>query len=263
MTSAAVPLRPWSRRRRWGTVGLIFGIQLVLIFWLGRTPPIHPRPAAPGLTLKLAGDASAELLALNDPTLFALPHRQGSAGPPSRAIPPPDSPSFRWPEPTNSLFLAVDQLGTVFGRFIKTNAFDSLRLPAKPEAMLTLPDLPPAAVAEEQSTLRLEGDLARRRLATPLALRSCTNLEILSNSVVRIAVDGEGRPVSPTLLSRSGSTEADQYALEQARAARFDPVRRQPADPALKPASELTWGRMVFRWHTVPPPPADTPPANP
>src|SRR3974377_1514190 len=80
MTCASVESRPWSRRRWWGMVGFIFSVQLALIFWLGQTSPIRPRPAAPGLTLKREESASAGLLRLNDPTLFVLPHAQGPAG---------------------------------------------------------------------------------------------------------------------------------------------------------------------------------------
>ena len=80
MTTASVELRPWPLRR-WGvTVALIFGVQLGLIFWLGSTAPIHPRPAAPAPTLRLTGQAFAELRALNDPTLFILPHPEGFSG---------------------------------------------------------------------------------------------------------------------------------------------------------------------------------------
>jgi hypothetical protein len=244
-------------------VALIFVVQLGLIFWLGDTVPIRPRPAGPAFTLKLAGTNSDELLALNDPTLFALPHPQGSAGPVSERTPRPESHSFQWPEPTNPLLLAVGQLGTVFNRFIETNEFNSPQLPANPMPTLTPPYLPPPAGSAEQSTLRLEGDLAQRRLITPLSLRSWSNPDILTNSVVRIAVDAEGRSVSPTLLSGSGSREADEYALEVARAARFEPVWRNPADSALKPAADLSLVRMIFRWHTLPPPSTNTPAASP
>lgn len=263
MNSTLVESRPCSRRRWWGLVALIFVVQLGLIFWLGDTGPIRPRPAAPAFTFKLAGSASGELLALNDPTLFALPHRQGSAGPASQRTPRPEVHSFQWPEPTNSLLMAVGQLGAVFSRFIETNEFDSPQLPANLKPTLTLPYLPPLAVSAEQSTLLLEWDLAQRRLLTPLSLRSWPNPDILTNSVVRIAIDAEGRPVSPTLLSGSGSGEADHYALELARAARFEPVRRNPADTALKPAEDLSLVRMVFRWHTLPPPPTNTPATSP
>ena len=263
MTSSSAESRLWSRRRWWGLVLLIFGGQLGLIFWLGNPSSIRPRPAATAFTLKLAGSDSAELLAINDPTLFALPHRQGVVGPASLVTPRPESPSFQWPEPTNPLLLSVGQLGTVFNRFIETNEFTSLQLPSNPKPSLTVPYSPPLAVSAEQSTLRLEGDLAQRRLVAPPPLRSWENPDILGNSVVRIAVDADGRPVSPALISSCGSREADQYALEQAKAARFQPLRRDPADTARNPTAELSWGRMVFRWHTVPPPSTNAPAANP
>lgn len=257
MSSASIESRPRWRRRWWGLVALIFIVQLGLIFWLGDTSPIRPRPALPGFTFKLAASGSAELLTLNDPTLFALPHRQGPAGSAPLRTPRPQPPSLQWPEPTNSLLMAVGQLGTDFNRFIETNEFNFLQLPANPMPTLTLPYLPPLAVSAERSTLLLEGDLALRRLIMPLPLRSWTNLDILANSVVRMAADAEGRTVSPTLLSGSGSGEADQYALERVRAARFEPVRRNPADTALNPTPDLTWGRMIFRWHTLPLPPTN------
>ena len=263
MTPALVESPPWSGRRWWGLVMLIFGVQLALIFWLGDTSRSSPGRAVPAFTLKLAGSASAELLALNDPTLFALPHRQGSVGPASPATPRPDPRAFQWPEPTNSLRLAVDPLGAVFSHYIETNEVNALQLPALLKPTPALSSLPPPAVSAERSTLLLEGDLAPRRLITPLSLRSWTNLDILANSVVRIAVDAEGRPVAPTLLSRSGSSEADQYALEQARAARFEPLRRNPTETSLHPGADLSLVMMVFRWHTVPQPPTNAPVAHP
>ena len=45
--------------------------------------------------------------------------------------------------------------------------------------------------------------------------------------------------------------QADQRALELARAARF------------APSSRLTIGRMIFNWHTVPPPDTNAPAASP
>ena len=244
-------------------VALIFSGQLGLIFWLGDTVPIRPRPAAPAFTFKLAGGASDELLAFNDPTLFALPHRSGAVGTASPRTPQPEVHSFQWSEPTNSLFPPVDQLGAVFRRFIETNAFDAAQLPASFKPKLTFPNLPPLAVSAEQSTVLLEGDLDQRQLITMPPLRLWTNSDILTESVIRIAVDSEGRPVSSALLSGSGSAAADQCALDQARAARFEPVRRNPAAPALSPTADLSLVRMVFQWHTAPPPPTNTPAASP
>jgi len=263
MTSALVESRSWSRRRWWGMVGLIFGGQLVLIFWLGETSPIRPRPAAPAFTLKLAGSASAQLLALHDPTLFVLPHQQEVLAPTWLRTPQPEFHSFAWPEPANNPLLAIGQLGAGFNRLAETNPFSSLPLPATPLPELTLPELPPLAISTPHSMLRLEWDLGGRQLLTPLELRSWPNPDILTNSVVQIVVDAEGRPASVTLLSGSGSKAADQQALEQANAARFEPLSRNLAEPTLNPAAQLTWGRMIFQWHTVPLPLTNTPTAGP
>ena len=263
MTSAPAESRPWSRRRWWGMVALIFGVQLALIFWLGDTSPIRPRPAAPALTLKLAGNASAEQLALRDPTLFVLPRQERVPTPAWLTTPRPEPHPFAWPERTNYPLLTIDQPGAAFNQFVQTNAFSPLPPPANPLPELTLPELPPLAISPERSTLQLEGNLALRRLLTPLQLRSWQNPDILTTSVVQVVVDAEGRPVSVTLLSGSGSKAADQQALALASAARFEPLGHTLAGTALAPAEQLSWGRMVFRWHTLPPQPTNGPAASP
>ena len=263
MTSATVEPRAWPLRC-WGVmVALIFGVQLGLIFWLGSTAPIYPVPAAPALTLHLSGQALTELRALSDPTLFTLPHPPGLAGPVTRNMPRPEFRPFEWSAPTNRLPLAIDRLGTVFSQLVETSEFSALQLPAQPEAAPTLPELAPLAILTDQSVLQLEDGLAQRRLLAPLQLKSCTNTDILASSVVRVVVDAGGRPVSVTLLSSSGSTAADQYALDQAWAARFEPWSPNSAETLSKPTEQLSWGRMIFRWHTIPMPSASAPAASP
>ena len=58
MTSAPVESRPWSRRRWWGMVALVFGVQLALIFWLGDRTPVHPRRRPPRPRCGLADNGS-------------------------------------------------------------------------------------------------------------------------------------------------------------------------------------------------------------
>jgi TonB family protein len=244
-------------------VALIFGVQVGLIFWLGGTAPIRPRPTAAGLILHLAQPASAELRALDDPTLFTLPHPQGFSGPVWLRMPWPELRSFEWSAPSNHVFLALDQPGVVFNRLVETNEFRALRLPARPEAVPAIPDLPPLAILADQSVLQTEGSLAQRRLLAPFELKSWPNPDILKNSVVQAVMDDEGRPVSVTLLSGSGSPAADQYALEKARAARFEPVNRNRVQSAPGAAAHLSWGKLIFRWHTIPVPPASNGLASP
>src|SRR5205809_7676920 len=61
----------WSARRWVGAVLLVFVLQLGAIFWLSDRTPVRVRQAASGPRLRLAGPDSAEVLALEDPTLFA------------------------------------------------------------------------------------------------------------------------------------------------------------------------------------------------
>ncbi len=208
-----------------------------------------------GWALRLAGNYPNELLTLNDPTLFALPHRQGFSGSAWLKMPRMNFPSFDWSEPTNWLALPVVQLGAVFGRFMETNHFDSWHPPANPEPDLGLPEFFSLTTTAGESKLRLEGGLARRRLLMPPKLSSWPHKDLLTNSVVQVLLDGEGRPISVRLLPPgSGKAEADQQALEVAKAARFDAVNGSGPRRIANPLANLNWGHMIFEWHTLPAP---------
>src|SRR5689334_11618382 len=72
-----------SRRRRggfWTAVALVLAAQIGLAFLLGNRSlpaPDHPT-AAPAIQLCPSGPE--ELLSLQDPTLFVLPHRENFSG---------------------------------------------------------------------------------------------------------------------------------------------------------------------------------------
>lgn len=263
MTSAPAESRPWSCRRWWGMVALVLIVQLALIFWLGDTPLIRRRAAAQTLTLRLAGSDSDELLALRDPTLFVLPHPERHSAPAWLKAPAPESRSIAWPEPAQPPLLAAGQPGVAFNRIVATNHPLSLPPLAKPRPQPTLPEPLSRPMAASQSAVRLEGALAQRRLISPISLRSWTSRDILATSVVQLIVDADGRPQSVNLLSGSGSREADQHALDQAGAARFEPVSRNPIGPAPKPTAHLSSGRMIFLWHSLPPAPTNAPAISP
>ena len=110
--------------------------------------------------------------------------------------------------------------------------------------------------------MRVEGELAGRRLLKPIELPSWPHTEILTNSIVQIIVDADGWTISPgALLSGSGLNEADQYALRLARVARFESVRPLGPAHATNPASRPMWGKLIFEWQTVPF--SNAPPTNP
>ena len=240
----------WPRSKWLGGVALVCALQVALLWWLGDAKP--KPPGRPGLatTLQLAGKGAGALMALMDPTLFALPHRQGFSGPSWLVVQPQQFEPYVWSNPPGWLELPVADLGEAFQRFVETNLSEALRLLPQAPPELTWPNVAPTQFQPARSTFRLADDLARRRLQGSPKLPSWASTELLTNSVVRLVVDSAGVPVSQTLLVSSGSKEADQFALAQARAVRFAP-ENQPGKPGA-PAT-LSWGELIFEWHTTPP----------
>ena len=82
------------------------------------------------------------MLALNDPTLFVLPHQRDFASAVWLKLPEVKQPSFCWTEPPRWLPLPADKLGATFDQFMQTNSFASYPLNFKPVAELSPPTLP-------------------------------------------------------------------------------------------------------------------------
>ncbi len=255
-------------RHRWGTfIALAFAAHVGLIFAFGDRRPVVPRPPGPAPELRLAIGPN-ELLALHDPTLFALPHPKGFAAAAWREISETGFPPFRWTEPPRWLALPVEQLGDTLLSFVQTNTFARVEFETMPAPDLALP----AAWLENgpatQSVLRVAGPLAQRALLNPVELPSRPGTELLTNSVVQALVDAAGNVVSHTLLRpESGSKDpdqqqADQRALELARTARFAPLPQSGSAPT-NSLGRVTRGTLIFEWHTVPRPATNAPPANP
>lgn len=114
------------------------------------------------------------------------------------------------------------------------------------------PDVPPPIGLPDRSVLQLSQSLAARGLVSHIDLPSWTNADLLTNSVVGVMVDAQGRTFPGALLSSSGATPADTYAFKVARAARFAPLEN-PGPQASNPLKGLTWGELIFEWHTSPP----------
>ena len=264
MTSAPVEPRPWPRRRWWIFVVLVLGTQIGLIFWLSEKNVPPPRQVRSAPSLSVAGAAAADLVALSDPTLFALPHRQGFSGLAWLKIPQPPFRSFDWPLNPRWLELSVRQLGATFDRTVESDGYNPPASPARPEPEFTIAAPPPLPTVPAPSTLRLEGGLSGRRLLPPLDLPPMRHTDLLADSVVQIVVNPEGRLVTvPVLLSSSGSKEADARALRIAGTARFDPIIGGGPGPAANPTAQLAWGSMVFQWLTLPVATTNTPATAP
>jgi len=250
MNGEAVQPTIWSGRRWVSAVLGIFVLQFGFIFWLGERPGYRPPPSGHALAWRIAGPGWAEMLALQDPTLFLLPHRHGFSGPAWMKTPGLPAASFFWTEPPRWLSLGERELGSTFNRFIATNNFGRLQTLVLPDPAIKLPEAASRVLLPATSSLRIEGPLSRRSLLTRPLLRSWPTTELLTNSVIQIVIDAEGRPVSPgTLLVSSGYPNADQYALEQVRTVRFNSLGEN-----LPAASQnhLTWGTLVFEWTLSP-----------
>jgi hypothetical protein len=243
----------WSRQRWLTLVALVFIAQVALIFALGEKKFPAPRVVTnvPQFTL---ADSSNELIALDDPTLFALPRADDFAST-MYAHPPPN---FRWKEPPGEMPLAAQNLGADFARFMRTNPFAAPLLDFKPEPKLSEPVPPLPPMFAENSALHIEGELAQRQLLAPVELPSLPYSDVIAPSKVQALVNEAGSVVSAVLLPPDDVVESagrpdvgDTNALRIARSLRF------------APSSHLTVGELVFDWRTVPPPATNPPAAVP
>jgi TonB family protein len=229
----------WSRQRWLTLIALVFAAHIAFIFALGGKKQIVPRAVTNVPTLKLAND-SDELLALNDPTLFALPHERDFASAVWLKMPDVKQPSFRWTEPPRWLPLSAENLGGTFQQFMRTNYFAGPLLDFKPQPKLSELILPVESVFAQKSTLQIAGGLAQRQLLNEINLPSLPCNDVIAPGKVQALVDSDGNVVSVVLLESSGLDAADSRALEIARVLRF------------APAKNLAVGQMIFNWHTIP-----------
>ncbi len=229
----------------WSPAKLIFFIALALaahvafifIFENKKPSPPRPRPLIPQLQL---ADSSSELIALDDPTLFALPHANDYATAFWQRPPVVAEKNFRWTEPPRFLPVMANQLGAAFHAFMLTNPPVPFALnfkPPPPAADFSAAILSPPT---QTNTVQITGDLAQRRLLNEIVLPSLPFNDVLPPGRVQALVDPAGNVISAMLLEPSGLELADTNALAIARTARF------------ATAEQLTFGELIFNWHTIP-----------
>jgi hypothetical protein len=188
----------------------------------------------------------------SDPTLFALPQPKSFSGDAWFTFSPLEHTFVDWEEPHRWLELDTNRLGMDFSSLVERREGQTWLIADKP--------MPPLAGIEilttpqpirTNSALRVDGELANRPLVRPIELPSWANSDILTNSVAQIIVDSHGFTVSAILLSSSGLPEADRYALRIASSIQFAPLPAKTVED--RRANPLSFGRMAFEWHTIPP----------
>ena len=239
----------WTLQRWLMLITLVFVAHVVLIYIFGAKKTAAPAATIPhgGVPQLTLANNSSKLIALDDPTLFALPHGNDFA---ASDVLSSNQPSFRWAGPDGELASpAVENLGAVFSRFMQTNQFAGFQTDLKPAPELSAPGLPAGMVSAlpQSSTLRINGDLAQRRLHGEIALPSLPWNGVAAPSRVQALVDAAGDVVSAVLLPSDNALEAagradvgDEKALQIARSLRFSP------------SSRATFGELIFNWLTVP-----------
>jgi hypothetical protein len=267
MTSAPVETQAWSRQHWWMAIALVLALQAALVFVLENRSPAVPRKTIATPVIHWQETVSFEPLAVSDPTLFVLPHREGFSGEAwLDKIPPLDFLPAEWTEPPRWLAVSASTLGASFKDFIAANASPPFQTIATIEPPRIAPELFPMETAPMQPTLRIEGGLSKRRLLSTPPLQPWPSADLLTNSIVQLLVDAQGHTFSAVLLLRHSSgpqADADDRALDLAKAAEFEPVATGGSGPSMNETDALTLGIMIFEWVTLPMPatnaPAETP----
>lgn len=230
----------WSRKRLAIVATVIFLAHVIAIFAIHTPRPMVVLPdgfrTPRALPVPLTPNEVAELDGLDDPLVFAGAHEHG--------------------------FSAAAWMMRPRQEFAITNAPSSPRYLAFSRTPLELPaesgfliqreaDLPLVqfnlASEPRKSMLMIEGDLKKRSLVKAIEVPMQQGAEVLSNTVVQVAVRADGFPLTARIISGSGSRGADVTALDLATKARFSPL------PQVRPGEgvKVQWGELVFQWFTA------------
>jgi TonB family protein len=225
--------------------------QFGLISWLGDKAAIRPRRSANEPAVLWLPAYATEVSALYNPTLFVWANPHGFSQAAWLKIPALQHQSADWTEPPRFLAVRAEQLGMGFREFVQKKAPPPFEIAGKSATQIVLTELSATSICT-QSTVHVRGDLSGRRLLSQFDLPSWPRDDVLRETEVQVVVDDYGQTQSAILLSSSGSAEADARALELARSAEWEPLagRGHPGSP--QGIFVLSWGLLVFSWHTVP-----------
>lgn len=222
-------------------------IALVFVFAERSSPALAPAPPPTrylALNTPLREDQLLTAFFAGDPSLFARPSLRGFSGrgwlsqPPEVYHPSNELETPIWLELDVSRLAMTPPSPSI-------SRVDSLFLALPGNGLSSLEPLPvflPAPVFPTQSVFRLEGELRDRWKGPFPLLPAQLSAQLLTNSIVELAVNAAGDVLVHRLLARSGSAAADDAALRAAKALRFAPSTN----------GTTGWGQAIFEWHTAP-----------
>lgn len=241
-----MPGGAWYGKKLVLLIALAFLIHLGLICFFGGQTQIVPRRVSHVPRLQLADDGNL-MIALESPTLFALPNRRDFSSVAWSKVPAVNQPSFQWNESPRWLAIDTHSPEATFKEFAPAPARFKMAEGIKPPPALTGIPAQLGGAMPAGSSLNLLGDLAHRGLLSTFDLPSLPYDNVISASRIQVVVDPSGQIVSAVLLPPTDSTEsadrydrADQLALVIARHLRFVPAR------------QLQVGEINFCWQAVP-----------
>jgi len=253
----------------WGTgrlavlvVALFIGQVGFILLFAEREKPVQRQTRAGPRVLLVHEHVDVVALA-GEPTLFAWAGPHTFSGQAWFRTSAKDYPQYKWTEPPAFFELRPAQLVGWFESVINENNGHTVDVAEKivPDFNLHTTE-PTPMLLRDKSTLAITGDIAARRFRSQFDLPSWHANDVLRPTMVRVVVDANGQVHSATLLSQSGSEQADKFALDIAKSAEWEPLpesRRQPLGSA---PTGLTSGTMIFYWHTTPGPATNTPPKS-
>jgi hypothetical protein len=233
----------WTRQRVTILAALIFIAHIVAIFAIHTPRPmvaLQDNFRTTGLKPSaIQTNALPGLEGLNDPLVFAGAHEHGFSAAAWMTKPRQDYALTNSKSPPH--FLAFARTPMEFPPHETQIAL--LGRTALPFLEISL------AREMPKSILRIEGALENRGLLKSPEIPIQTASDVLSNTVVQVAIKSDGFPFSARITTSSGSRGADLRAVQIANQLRFTPL---PAAIAREP-NDLQWGECVFQWFTTEP----------
>ena len=257
MNDGISDLDKWPRTKWRKIISLLFVMQILLAWVLSeKSKPTHlPKHSGPSVSwinnVTYFNPINYYLNLLLNPTLFALPNTNNFSGDAWIKLPPLQFQTSEWIDSVSGIGLNVTNMGISFAQEIlgrspiSSVSSDSIK-PRYLELLLLNP------LPLKESYYSVLGPLDSYSNSLPSHLPSWPYQEnfLLSNTIVQVWINDQGNVVSSVLESGCGLKEADQYALNQAKWARFD---RKTLWDTNATNQTPTWqsSRIIFYWNTT------------